>query len=138
MRRVDEIGQRDKRYGTIGYQYKKYVVHRLAWEREHDRPIPPGMQIDHLCFNRRCVRVDHMRLVTHKQNQENRRGANRGTKSGIRGVSKETRGSKWRAEVDHNGRRYYRGGFDSAEEAGEAARLMRLELHTHNDIDRHY
>lgn len=36
----------------------------------------------------------------------------------------------------HNGKVIQVGTFDSAEEAGEAVRLKRLNLFTHNDVDR--
>jgi hypothetical protein len=121
-------------YGTIGYQYKKYVVHRLAWERAYG-PIPPGMQVDHLCFNRRCVRVDHLRLTTPKQNNENHNGsATKRSKSGVRGVIPS--GRKWMVQISHNNKLHYGGTFNTLAEAGEAARLLRNELHTHNDVDR--
>jgi hypothetical protein len=122
-------------YGTIGYQYKKYVVHRLAWEREHG-PIPDGLQVDHLCHNRRCVRVDHLRLTTPKQNNENHNGkATSRSKSGIRGVVEAPNG-KFSGHVGHNNKVHYAGTFDTAAEAEEAVRQLRLELHTHNDLDR--
>lgn len=31
-------------------------------------PIPEGMQIDHLCRNRRCVNPAHLEIVTNKEN----------------------------------------------------------------------
>ena len=43
-------------------------VHRDAWE-EANGPIPDGMVIDHLCNNRACYNVDHLRLATHSENQ---------------------------------------------------------------------
>lgn len=42
-------------------------AHRWLWEQEHG-PIPDGMEIDHLCRNRACVRASHMELVTHLEN----------------------------------------------------------------------
>jgi len=30
--------------------------------------IAPGMQVDHLCRNRRCVRPDHLEVVTQAEN----------------------------------------------------------------------
>lgn len=42
-------------------------AHRLAWQALNG-PIPEGLQIDHLCRNRACVRPDHMELVTRKEN----------------------------------------------------------------------
>ena len=42
----------------------------------------------------------------------------------------------WQATVVHNYERHFLGFFDTAAEAGEAARLKRLELYTHNALDR--
>lgn len=42
-------------------------AHRLSWVL-HRGPIPPGMQIDHLCRVRHCVNPDHMELVTLQEN----------------------------------------------------------------------
>ena len=41
--------------------------HRVAWEAEHG-PIPEGMTIDHICRNRRCVNVAHLRLLSNVEN----------------------------------------------------------------------
>jgi hypothetical protein len=49
-------------YGVIGYQYRKYLVHHVAWQREHG-PIPDDMRLEQLCGNRRCIRTDHLQLT---------------------------------------------------------------------------
>lgn len=41
--------------------------HRVAWEAANG-PIPEGMTIDHVCRNRRCINVDHLRLLTNVEN----------------------------------------------------------------------
>lgn len=43
------------------------TAHRFAYELLVG-PIPPGLQIDHLCRNRRCVRPDHLEPVTTREN----------------------------------------------------------------------
>lgn len=42
-------------------------THRVMYE-QHKGPIPPGLQIDHLCRNRRCCNPDHLEAVTQKEN----------------------------------------------------------------------
>lgn len=46
---------------------KSAFAHRVAFEHWRT-PIPPGMEVDHLCRTRHCVNPDHLELVTHQQN----------------------------------------------------------------------
>lgn len=55
-----------------GYVSRKFGgrmegVHRIAWIEAHG-PIPPGMEVDHVCKQRACVEVSHLRLLTHREN----------------------------------------------------------------------
>jgi hypothetical protein len=55
-----------------GYAYFKYKgerigVHRLSYELVNG-PIPAGLQIDHLCRVRHCLRPDHLEAVTTREN----------------------------------------------------------------------
>ena len=56
-------------YGVfgIGDGTKTTYAHRWAYETLVG-PIPDGLEVDHLCRTRNCVRVDHLELVTHKEN----------------------------------------------------------------------
>lgn len=58
-------------YGRIG---KSGAAHRVVWERAFV-PIPPGMVIDHLCFNRACVNLAHLRVTDRVTNCERQRSA---------------------------------------------------------------
>lgn len=54
-------------YGHFWTGERRTYAHRWAWERAHG-PIPDGMQIDHLCRVRRCVNVEHLEVVTPREN----------------------------------------------------------------------
>ena len=56
-----------KGYGVALYNGTFTTAARIAW-MEAFGPIPEGLQIDHLCRNRRCVNVEHLELVTPKEN----------------------------------------------------------------------
>lgn len=125
-----------KGYGVFRYQKTSQMAHRVAYELANG-PIPQGIEIDHMCHNRSCVRVDHLRPVTHKQNMENYAGAYVSNRSsGIRGVYWHKQHRKWCVVVTHNGRRFHVGLFHDLDQAEAAAIAKRNELHTHNLIDR--
>ena len=42
-------------------------VHRHVYEDQFG-PIPDGLEIDHLCRNPLCVRLDHLEVVTRREN----------------------------------------------------------------------
>jgi hypothetical protein len=50
-------------YGSRGGR----AAHRVAWI-EVNGDIPDGLEVDHGCRNRACVNVDHLRLLTHRDN----------------------------------------------------------------------
>lgn len=106
-------------------------AHRLAYELENG-PIPAGAVIDHTCHHESCVNPAHLRPVSVKQNAENRTGANRGTKSGIRGVHWNTASGKWRVVIVHNGKHVNGGAFMDLADAAIVARDLRLKLFTHS------
>ncbi|QBI98679.1 HNH endonuclease [Mycobacterium phage Bobby] len=112
---------------------KGYLAHRIAYELAYG-PIPPGMTVDHLCHTRRCVNPEHLRIITPAQNQQNRKGANRNSKTGHRGVTQ--RGRKFYARVWANGAEHWGGGFDTAEEAAEFASEMRRNLMPFSEKDK--
>lgn len=56
-------GTERDRYGS-----RKWVLaHRFAYECEVG-PIPEGLEIDHLCRTRRCVRPSHFEVTNHRIN----------------------------------------------------------------------
>lgn len=54
-------------YGTMWWNKRRWLVHRLAWTAWKG-PLAPGLELDHLCANRKCCNPDHLEPVTHQIN----------------------------------------------------------------------
>lgn len=54
-------------YGCWGVEGVSQLAHRVAYELLVG-PIPEGLTIDHLCFNKVCVNPAHMEPVTREEN----------------------------------------------------------------------
>lgn len=114
-------------YGQITFQGKTTYAHRCSWELSFGE-IPRGGVIDHLCHNPSCVNPGHMRIASHTQNIENRKGANKNSASGVRGVYWRERHRKWFAQIKHDGKTIHVGQFSTIKEAERAVIAARKSL----------
>lgn len=127
----------DNGYGRFWNGTKVVLAHVFSYELLVGS-TPGGLDHRHTC-PKNCVRPEHLRPATQKQNMENRAGANSNNhSSGIRGVTWNKQRGKWQVGVMHNGKYYYGGLFpsDRLAEAEVAAIALRNRLFTHNDADR--
>ena len=62
-------GAMGRNYGVFTFDGKLRVAHRGLWEKIMG-PVPAGMELDHLCRNPACVRLDHLEPVTRSENMK--------------------------------------------------------------------
>lgn len=58
-------------YGQFSVDARPTVAHRVAYELLVG-PIPRGLEVDHLCFNKTCVNPQHLEPVTRHENLKRR------------------------------------------------------------------
>lgn len=66
------LGYTHKGYGQIDIAGRTRVVHEVMFEH-FVGPVPEGLELDHVCRNRRCANPNHLEVITHQENV--RRGA---------------------------------------------------------------
>jgi hypothetical protein len=94
--------------GPVGYGHfhtegnRKVQAHRWAYEYVAGK-VPTGLELDHLCRNKRCVNPAHLEAVTRRENMA--RWAKFVTHC-VHGHLYTAENTSWRK--DANGRRRYR------------------------------
>lgn len=122
-------------YGRFRVDGTTRPAHRIAYELTSG-PIERGILIDHICHNPPCVKPEHLRPVTQKQNLEHQVSAMRTSKTGVRGVSYYRSRGTYVGSVRHFKKLHHVGYFPTIAEAEAAVIAKRNELFTHNDADR--
>lgn len=128
FRRSGAVGRKASNgYLQISVAGKRYMAHRLAWLYVYGEW--PENLIDHINQDRTDNRIENLRAVTPKQNNENSR-PNRNNRSGYRGVSVKPDGM-WQADIRHNKRTIYLGTFRCKAQAARARAAAEKLYFTH-------
>lgn len=91
------------RYAVVNVNGQRVYVHRYVYEQVVG-PVPEGLELDHLCRNRACVRPDHLEPVTHKVNTH--RGEAPGVVARLTDTCARGHVGDW---YEYGGRRWCRG-----------------------------
>lgn len=113
-------------YGRMRGEGAASYAHCYAWSRQHG-PIPLGMEVDHTCWNRACVNINHLRLASRAQNNANLNGPRKSNRStGVRNVYPN--GNGYRVAISHKGKQLSFGTYPTIEEASRVAEQKRREV----------
>lgn len=113
-------------YGELWVVDRMVKAHRYAWERANG-PVPAGAEVDHRCWNRACVRLEHLRLSTKAENMRNLPGPKKNSSTGVRNVYAHR--GKFQVKLGLNREQISFGFFDTLEEAEAVARKARHDLY---------
>lgn len=114
-----------------GYAYRNLLIggrHRFCLLHRLITSAPRGSEVDHLNHNKLDCRKSNLRVVDKSRNMQNRKGADRRNKLGLRGVIayRTKAGIRYRASVQLFGRKcVYRHGITTPEEAAVVAAELR-------------
>tara|TARA_Y100000310_G_scaffold227435_1_gene229703 strand:- start:3006 stop:3506 length:501 start_codon:yes stop_codon:yes gene_type:complete len=103
----------------------KIAMHRLLIN------VLPSLEVDHINHDGTDNRRANLRVVTRSEQTQNRRGAQRNSITGVRGVSRLRHADFYEAYVHVNRRKHYLGIFKNLDDAKMAAISGRKRLMTH-------
>ena len=119
-------GKADQGYVRLRVLGKSFAAHRLAWAWETG--AEPSGQIDHINGDRSDNRVENLRDVDAKTNQENLRRAKADNALGVLGVRLRPTG-RYEARLRVDGKPIQIGTFLSSEDAHAAYLAAKRRLH---------
>jgi hypothetical protein len=121
-------------HGTLHAYRKEHHLRTILMHRQIMGVLNAGrlVQVDHINNDGLDNRRANLRIVTSKQNSENRNGAQSNSTTGIRGVSLDKRWGKYVAQIHQGGKHIYLGAFWTLEEAEQAAIAGRRKHFTHS------
>lgn len=114
------------RYVCIGVLKRTVRAHRLVWFWHHGKWPEHG--IDHINGNRLDNRIENLRDVPQKTNNQNWLRARKDSLCGLAGIRK-SKYSSWTAAIFADGKRRHLGSFKTQEEAHDAYMKAKRELH---------
>lgn len=117
-----------KGYTLINILGRRYRAHRVAVCMVNKKW--PTCHIDHINGDPSDNRIENLREVNWAENNKNAK-LRKDSTSGICGVSFWKRTSKWKAQIQSNGKKHHLGYFDTLEGAAAARLSAERDLNFH-------
>jgi len=112
-------------YQQIKINRRLYSVHRVAWFLHYG--YWPCFLLDHIDGDKQNNRISNLRESSNAMNQQNRKTATTGSKTGLLGVSEGK--NRFQARIHVNGKQKTIGWFKTAQQAHEAYINEKRKVH---------
>ena len=119
-------------YCQVGFNGTKVLYHVIIWILSTGKDIPKGMQIDHINGNKIDNRIENLRLVTNRRNQQNRKKHREGQLFGC--YFNKSKG-KYQTQIQISGKIIYLGRYKTEQEAHEAYKIACKYIAKYTDND---
>jgi hypothetical protein len=119
---IDDSGRK-----CIFHDGKSYFAHRVAWAFFYGEP---DEDIDHIDGNPSNNKIENLRSVKHKENQQNLRKARKDNVSGFLGVAFHKQTGRYTAQIWKDNKKNHLGIFKTAQEAHDAYLDAKRKMHS--------
>jgi hypothetical protein len=127
---VKNWGNSSGGYCQVSLNGERVMYHVIIWILSTGNDIPEGMQIDHKNGNKLCSTMSNMRLVTSRQNNQNRKIHREGQLVGC--CFDKSRG-KYRAQINIGEKHVFLGYYKTEQETHEAYKIACKHIRNYVD-----
>ncbi len=107
-------------YCQVGFNNIPSNYHIIVWILSTGKDIPEGYDIDHINGDKVDNRIENLRLVTHRENTQNRKEHREGK---LVGCCFHKPSGKYMAAIKISGKRIHIGLYDTEQQAHEAYKI---------------
>ena len=115
---IENKANQSQGYCQVDFNGRKCMYHVILWILFHKENIPENLKIDHINGNKIDNRLENLRLVTQRENLQNRSEHRKGKLAGVSYCKKIDK--KYRAQISINNKDVYLGYYQTDKEANKA------------------
>ena len=129
---VDNKTNNSDGYCQVNFNGRMVLYHVIIWILSTGKDIPQELEIDHINGNRLDSRMENMRLVTSRQNNQNKK-IHRGGR--LYGCNYHKCSGKYQAKIQISGKLIYLGLYKTEQEAHKAYKIACKHITDYVDSD---
>ena len=127
---VNNKKNHNKGYCQVGFNGRPIYYHSIVWMLYNKKDIPSNLEIDHINGNKIDNRIENLRLVTRRRNQQNQKKHREGQLVGC-----YFNKGKHQAQIKIGGKLIYLGRYKTEQEGHEAYKIACKYIAKYTDND---